>query len=160
MIFFLIAFIILLLLAVYNFSIRNKNNNNKNTNFVLKSFKTPVSLHEQSIPNDKSRVTINIFFYPDDDNNKEILVSVHSVVENKLYTYYQDGEPYQSSEIKPIPINNKEEILNYKGTTETEKVLYTSNENIKHSQSFNVIPKASTLFVLMKFRGKYKITIT
>lgn len=161
MIFFLYLLTIsLVLVLVYYFLINKKNKKIKDDNFQLKSFNTPVSVHELVVPKNKSRITINILFYPENIEDKEIRVSIHSILENKLYTYYQDGQPYQSSEILPKIIENHEELLKYRGTPETEKIIYTSNEDIKHTQSFNVIPNVSKLLVLMKFRGKYKITIT
>jgi hypothetical protein len=144
------------------------NNNDKNKKFFkhqLKSFKTKVSIEEIEIPENKERITIKILFYPESEEEKEIRVSVHSFLGDEWYTYYQDAEPFQSNEIEPQLVssntNYKDVLENYRdGNIQKEKIIYTSNENISYTQTFNTIPGVSKVYILMKFTGNYKITIT
>ena len=164
--FFLVLAVITLvmLLVIMN----NMNNNDKNKKIFkhqLKSFKTKVSIEEIEIPENKERITIKILFYPESEEEKEIRVSVHSFLGDEWYTYYQDAEPFQSNEIEPQLVssntNYKDVLENYRGgNIQKEKIIYTSNENISHTQTFNTIPGVSKVYILMKFTGNYKITIT
>jgi len=161
MIFFLVLIsITLVLLLVFWKNCKKKDN--ELYEYQLKSTKSGVSIEEIKVPENKDRITIKILFYPESD--REIRVSAHSFIENKWYTYYQEGVPYQSDEIEPKLVssntNYKDILEKYHGTIETEKVIYTSSENISHTQTFNTIKGSSNIYILMKFSGNYKITIT
>ena len=125
--------------------------------------KDDLPIVEIDIPDNKERINLTIHFYPD-TTEPVIRVSTHSFLENdwiNQFTYFQNGFPYQSDEIVSKKVESHiEALLDFYGTPETEALVYTSNEEIKHQQSFNTIPNLKTFFVLMKFTGKYKITIT
>ena len=131
---------------------------------------------EIDIPQDKSRINLNVLFYPENEA-PVIHVSVHSFILPAdeecdwitRYTYFQNGSVFESDEIQPEKVpkfNNNidnsiaNELNNYIGNKFTQALVYTSNESIKHTQSFNTIPGIKSIYVLMKFSGKYKITIT
>ena len=162
MIFFLVLALVLFLVFCKN--CKKKDNELSVSHKSFKSTKPGVSIEEIKIPENKERITINILFYPENEEQKEIRVSAHSFIGNDWYTYYQDGFPFQSSEIKPKLVSNNTNyndiLMDYKGSIETEKVIYTSSENISHTQTFNVIKGVSKIYMLLKFSGNYKITIT
>lgn len=168
MIFFLVlALITLVLFLVFCKNCKKKDNELSVSHKSFKSSKPEVFIEQLEIPElpeNKERITISILFYPENEEQKEIRVSAHSFKGNEWYTYYQDGFPFQSSEIKPKLVSNNTKyndiLMDYKGPIETEKVIYTSNENIFHTQTFNVIKGVSKIYMLLKFSGNYKITIT
>ena len=163
----MIFFLVLISITLVLFLVFWKNCKKKESEyyeFQLKSAKSGVSIENLKIQENKDRITINILFYPENEEQKEIRVSAHSFIGNEWYTYYQDGIPFQSSEIKPQLVssntNYNDILMNYNGSLETEKVIYTSSENISHTQTFNTIKGISNIYILMKFSGNYKITIT
>ena len=165
MIFFLVlALITLVLFSVFCKNCKKKDNELSVSHKSFKSSKPEVFIEQLEIPENKERITINILFYPENEEQKEIRVSAHSFIGNEWHTYYQDGFPFQSSEIKPKLVssntNYNDILMDYKGSKEKEKVIYTSSENISHTQTFNVIKGVSNINMLLKFSGNYKITIT
>lgn len=133
---------------------------------------------EIEIPKESQRINLEVLFYPQ-DSQPVISVSCHSFdgLNSKHnwinhYTYFQNGASYQSDEINPVKVSIIEndrvktivkslcEYDEINGTSETTGLVYTSNTRIKHTQSFNTLPELKSFYILMKFTGNYKITIT
>ena len=106
---------------------------------------------------------------------KKIDVSCHSVKYNEsnkewneIYSYYQNGYPYTSDEIVPDKLNiGRQNTIKYLNnfTFENKKNkkkfarYFVSDDTIKHNQSFNLVKDIDNVYIIMKFTGKYKITI-
>ena len=150
----------------------------KNTLSGNMNAETDFPFVEVEIPEDTQRINLEVLFYPQ-DSQPVISVSCHSFTGIKQtnnwlnhYTYFQNGASYQSDEINPLKVSIKEndrdktiakslsEYDEINGTIETIGLVYTSNNSIKHTQSFNILPGLKSFYILMKFTGNYKITIT
>lgn len=125
--------------------------------------------------NSNSKLDLEILLYPDINElkyNREIDISCHSVKYNgsdkewnEIYSYYQNGFPYTSDEIVPDKINNGSQntikFLNNFTSENTKKIAryFVNDDTIKHTQSFNLVKDTNNIYIIMKFTGKYKITI-
>ena len=118
-------------------------------------------------------IDLEILLYPDDNSLKyseEINVSCHTNHEhehenwNEIYSYYQNGYPYTSDEIIPNKIRKEDQYLfeymnNYCLDNKKFATYFTKDNNIKHNQSFNLVENSNNVYIVMKFTGKYKITL-
>ena len=124
---------------------------------------------------DTQNINLEILLYPDINQLKykqEIDISCHSLKDNQsgkewneMFSYYQNGYPYTSNEIIPekieIGTNNTIRFLNNFTSDNTKKnaKYFLSSDTIKHTQSFNLVKNTDNIYIVMKFTGKYKITI-
>ena len=125
--------------------------------------------------NKTSKLDLEILLYPDLNElkyAKEIDISCHSVKYNEsnkewndIYSYYQNGYPYTSDEIVPDKLNiGRQNTIKYLNnfTSENKKKIaryFVNDDTIKHNQSFNLVKDIDNVYIIMKFTGKYKITI-